>query len=88
MTVVVFAPGAVAAGNSIDLPDGSPPIDRIVHAELFRGSDATNPAESVAATATKVDENTITLDVDTTTRDLLVLEYHEVGVLMNPEALK
>jgi len=78
---VAFCPGAVMAGTNIDLPPGSLPISKIVDCTLFRGSDATNPAAEVAATATKIDENTIQLDVDTTTRDLLVLRYIPKGAI-------
>jgi len=78
---VSFCPGAVTSGSNIDLPSGSPPISKIVDCTLFRGSDGTVAAAEVSATATKVDSDTITLDVDTTTRDLLVLRYIPVGAI-------
>lgn len=84
MRTVVFAPGAVTAGSNIDLPEGSPAIQEVVNAEIFRGSDGTAAAAKVAATPTKVDADTITLDVDTTTRDLLVLRYIAVGEVLQP----
>jgi len=88
MVEISFCPGAVTAGTNIDLPSGAPPIDRIINATLFRGSDGTAAAQEVAATATKVDENTITLDINTVTRDILALRYHEKGVLGNPRVLR
>jgi hypothetical protein len=75
MKQVSFAPGAVAAGTNIDLPAGSDPIGVIYNATLFRGSDGTAAAAEVTVTATKVDRDTIKLDVATLTRDLLVLRY-------------
>jgi len=76
---IAFAPGSTTAGDAIDVPSGSPPIAEVINAEIFRGSDGTAAAAKVAATPTKVDTNTIKLDVDTTTRDLLVLRYVAVG---------
>ena len=76
---VVFAPGTTSAGDNIDLPSGSPPIAEIVNALLFSGSDGSAAASSSTVTATKVDEDTITLDSATTGRDLLVLRYTAVG---------
>ena len=84
MQTVVFAPGAVTAGNNIDLPSGSPSIGKIISAEIFRGSDATNPASKVSVTATKVDRNTITLDTDTADTDLLILRYYAEGEIRTP----
>jgi len=84
---VAFCPGAVSAGVNIDLPSGSPPIENIVGATLFRGSDGTVAAAEVAAVATKVDENTITLDVDTLTRDVLILKYIAVRTYHKPPAV-
>jgi len=72
---IAFCPGAVAAGTSTTIPDGAPDIGVIVGVTLFRGSDGTVAAAEVAATATRVDARTITLDVDTMTRDILVLKY-------------
>jgi len=84
---ISFCPGAVAAGTNIDLPSGSPPIENIVNATLFRGSDGTVAAAEVAVTATKVDENTITLDAATTTRDVLILRYIAVRTYHKPPAV-
>ncbi|MCD6138525.1 MAG: hypothetical protein J7J91_08175 [Deltaproteobacteria bacterium] len=84
MRTAVWAPGAVSAGDGIDLPAGSPSIAEVKNAEIFRGSDGSAAAEKVAATPTKVDANTIKLDVDTTTRDLLVLRYIAVGEVLQP----
>jgi len=87
---ISFAPGAVAAGGNIDLPAGAPPIDEIIDAVIFEGNavneggTATYTIGPVAATATKVDENTITLDVATTAYSLLILKYIPVGVKSNP----
>jgi len=44
-------------------------------AVLFRGSDGTAAAAEVAVTVTRVDKDTIRLDVATLTRDLLTLLY-------------
>jgi len=82
MKTIAFAPGAVTAGLTIDVPAESLPIDGMVNAEIFRGSDGTAAAASVAAVATKVDKNTVTLDVDSLTRDLLVLRYHAIGEIV------
>ena len=84
MRTVVWAPGAVTKDNNIDLPAGSPSIAEVKNAEIFRGSDGTNAAAKVAATPTKVDADTIKLNVDTTTRDLLVLRYIAVGEVLQP----
>jgi len=78
---VAFCPGAVTAGNGIDLPSGSLPISKVIGCTLFRGSDGTAAAAEVSATPTKVDSNTIKLDVDTTARDLLVLRYIPKGAI-------
>lgn len=79
---IVFEPGAVTAGTNISIPNDAPPIGRILSAAIFRGSDATVAAAWVAGvSATKVDDRTITLNVDTTSRDVLVLRYigkHEI----------
>jgi len=75
LVTVAFCPGAVTAGTNIDLPSGSPPIRNIVNVTLFRGSDGTAAAAEVSATPTKVDRDTIRLNVDTYTRDLLVIRY-------------
>jgi len=82
MRTVVWAPGAKSAGDEIDLPAGSPSIAEVKNAEIFRGSDGTNAAAKVAATPTKVDADTIKLDVATTDRDLLVLRYVAVGEVL------
>lgn len=121
LTRILFRPGAVAAGNNINLPSGVPAIDAVSSAQLLRviscqvdatatagditafvglldgsgaavsgttvghaggaASDIEVPAavNTVAATATKVDADTITLDVDTTAADLLELVYTPVG---------
>ncbi|RLJ02278.1 MAG: hypothetical protein DRP08_04695 [Candidatus Aenigmatarchaeota archaeon] len=84
MRTVVWAPGAVTKDNNIDLPAGSPAIQEVKNAEIFRGSDGTAAAAKVAATPTKVDADTIKLNVDTTTRDLLVLRYIAVGEVLQP----
>ena len=78
---VAWAPGAVTAGAGIDLPATSPSIDAVLNCTLFRGSDGTAAAAGVAAVPTKVDVNTITLDVDTLARDLLELRYLTIGEL-------
>jgi len=85
MRTVVWAPGAKAAGDNIDLPPGSPPIAEVKNAEVFRGSDGSTAAGKVDVyTVTKVDANTITIDVATTDRDLLVLRYIAVGEVLQP----
>ena len=76
---VILAPGAVRAGTNISLPPGSSSIDEVIDCLLFRGSDGKVPATVIEAIATKVDKNTIRLDVDTATRDLFILRYAEVG---------
>ena len=82
---VVFAPGAVTAGSNIDLPSGCAPIDKILDAEIFEGhavdegGTATYDIGPSSVTATKVDENTITLDVDTTVYTWLRLRYIAKG---------
>jgi hypothetical protein len=78
---VSFAPGVVTAGTNISLPSGSPPISKIVSCIIFRGSDATVAASVLTPTATKVDDNTITLNTDTTDRDLVVLRYIPKGAI-------
>ena len=84
MISIEWAPGAVTAGTNIDIPAGAAKISGIISAEIFRGSDGTAAAAKVAATATKVDEDTITLDVDTTALDLLVLRYNAIGEILSP----
>ena len=79
MAIAVIAPGATTAGNAISLPSGAPKIDKVVSAFIFRGSDATTAASIVTCTATKASETTITLDVDTTARDIIILYYKAVG---------
>jgi len=83
---IVFAPGAVSAGSNIDLPDGCSPIDIILDAEIFEGhavdegGTATYDIGPVTnVTATKVDENTITLDKNTTAYTWLRLRYIAKG---------
>lgn len=88
---IEFAPGAVAAGINISLPSGSPPIDSIIKAEVYEGvSQAVNEGgtatytitvEPKTATATKVDNGTITLDIATTAYSELILTYNEEGLL-------
>jgi len=88
-----FAPGAVAVGGSIDTPSGSPPIDRILYAGIFEGRSVNEGGTAVydigpvAVTATKVDENTITLDVATTAYSELHLTYLTHGVLNHTEVI-
>ena len=81
MAIAIIAPGATTAGDTINLPDGAPAIDKIVNAFIFRGSDASDAASIVTCTATKVktSDTSITLDVDTTDRDLIVLYYIAKG---------
>lgn len=120
-TRILFRPGAVVAGNNINLPSGVPAIDAVSSAQILRviscqvdataaaadsttfvglldgsgaavagvkvshaggaGADIEVPAAVtvVAATATKVDGDTITLNVHTTAADLLELVYTPVG---------
>jgi len=84
MRTVVWAPGAKSADTNIDLPAGSPSIAEVKNAEIFRGSDGSAAAAKVAATPTKVDADTIKLNVATTDRDLLVLRYIAVGEVLQP----
>ncbi|RLA79312.1 MAG: hypothetical protein DRG33_04200 [Deltaproteobacteria bacterium] len=84
MRTVVFAPGAKDANTNIDLPSGSPAIQEVKNAEIFRGSDGTAAAAKVSATPTRVDADTVKLDVATLTRDLLVLRYIAVGEVLQP----
>ena len=79
MTIAVIAPGATTAGDTISIPDGAPAIDKIVNAFIFRGSDASTAASIVTCTATKASDTSITLDVDTTNRDLIILYYIAKG---------
>ena len=72
---VSFCPGAVTKATDIDLPAGSPSIRRIIDGTLFRGSDGTAAAAEVAVVVTKVDRDTIQLDADTQTLDILVVQY-------------
>jgi len=87
---ITFAPGAVTAGTNINLPSDAPPIDQILDAVIFEGNavneggTATYTIGPVAATATKVDDNTITLNVNTTAYSLLVLRYRPAGQIGNP----
>jgi len=86
---LVLAPGAVTAGTNIDLPAWAPKISELVAAILFTGSDGTAAASATAlteVTATPasgeiqvVDEDTIVLGDNTTTRDLLILVYLPKG---------
>ena len=84
---VSFAPGAVTAGSNIDLPTGYPPIAKVISAVIFRGhavdegGTATYTIGPVSATPTKVDDNTITLDVDTVAEDLLIVKYIPKGAI-------
>ena len=84
---VSLAPGATTAGDSIDLPTGSPPIAKVVSAVIFRGhavdegGTATYTIGPVSATPTKVDENTIKLDVDTVAEDILIVKYIPKGAI-------
>jgi len=87
MITIVIAPGATTAGDSISLPSGAPEAKAIVSAVLFSGSDATNPASATALTVVDetpssgqiqlVDESTVKLGNNTTTRDLLIITYIE-----------
>ena len=79
MAIAVIAPGATTAGDTISLPSGAPAIDKVVSAFIFRGSDASAAASIVTCTATKASETAITLDVDTTTRDIIILYYVAKG---------
>jgi len=73
--VIAFAPGAVTAGTAITLPTGCPPIRDVINGTLFRGSDGTVAAAEVAVVISRVAANQISLDVDTLTRDILVVSY-------------
>ena len=81
---VTWAPGAVGATTDFDLPANSPAIEAVISAVLMRCSDGTAAAAEVAAVPTKIDENTIQLDVATQTLDLLTLKYTPVGAQVKP----
>jgi hypothetical protein len=91
---ITFPPGAVAAGTNIDLPSDAPPIDRVIDGEIFEGravdegGTATYTIGPVATTPTKVDENTITLNVTTTAYTLLHLRYIAKGCNGQPASWK
>jgi len=72
---IAFCPGAVTKGTNIDVPAGSPSIRTIINATIFRGSDGAVAAAEQAVTVTRVDRDTIQCNVDTLTRDLLVVRY-------------
>ncbi len=82
MVEVTWAPGAVVSPGNIDLPAGSPKIASVIAARHHAMSDGTVAGASTAPTPTKVDEDTITLDEDTTTRSILTLQYEAVGELV------
>jgi len=84
MAEVTFAPGAITGGENIDLPAGSPAVERVVAARHHAMSDGTAAGASTAPTPTKVDKNTITIDEATTTRSILTLQYEAVGELAKP----
>jgi hypothetical protein len=119
VTTIQFVPGAVTAGQNIDLPSWAPKIDEVASAFIVRPTsqisiadhstgDATHAACAatsaayatatslgtfvtgathtitgadpvVSATPTKVNEDTITLDVDTQAGDILYLTYIPQG---------
>lgn len=89
MITIVVAPGATTAGSNISLPAGAPPVEAIVSAVLFSGSDATNPAVAKTLTVVDttpssgqiqlVDESTVKLGDNTTTRDILIITYIETN---------
>ena len=83
MREVTWAPGVVVSPANIDLPANSLPIGKVVSAranELTEG--APNTLTESTPTPTKVDEDTITLDADTTASTLLTLVYSPVGELV------
>jgi len=84
MVEATWAPGAVASGANIDLPAGSPAIERVMAARHHTMSDGTAAGASTAPTPTKVDKDTITINEATTTRSILTLQYEAVGELAKP----
>lgn len=81
MKEVTWAPGAITSPANIDLPTGSPAIERVIAARHHAMSDGTVAGASTTPTPTKVDKDTITIDENTTTRSILTLQYEAVGEL-------
>jgi len=89
VVVIAHAPGAVAAGTNIDIPDWAPKIRELVAAIKVTLSDATVAGSIANLTVVSetpasgqiqlVDENTYKLGDDTTARDLIILVYVAKG---------
>ena len=82
---VTWGPGAVVSPGNIDLPVNSPPIGSVVSARDDSLTEGTpNTFTETTPTPTKVDEDTIQLDADTTAETLLTLVYEPVGAMVSP----
>ena len=77
--VFFVVPGAVTAGNSIDLPDWVPPLRKLVGAALVSLSGGTTTSLTVVTDTPSgnqiqlSDEDTVVLGVDTVANDILII---------------
>ena len=80
----IIVPGAVTAGDAIDLPAGMPEIGEIVSATIVTVDFGGTTLSTASATATKESATSFSLDTNVTATDIVILVYVPVTEYVEP----